>query len=284
MNFKNSTTSIALVLLALSLISVTTIQQNAYADLMGMSLTAEAGEGSDTILVHGKTASKVTDITFTITSPDGFNRMAVGQVTPDADGEYSKEFKISQLWKQNGFYTITAMQSVRSNSLYTMSVEVEVINGMTVETKTTESNLETGLFISKESSIFKGFNMKANALEGSNTIGITGKTDRTNIDITVKIITPNGNVVSVKQITPNLDGTFSTDIITGGPLWIQDGDYTVTAQQGELSDHKASVKVGIEEGRVIPEFGAIAALILAVAITSIIAVSAKSKLSIMPKY
>ena len=35
---------------------------------------------------------------------------------------------------------------------------------------------------------------------------------------------------------------------------------------------------------VIPEFGAIAAMILAVAIISIIAVSARSRLSIMPRY
>ncbi|RNJ74796.1 MAG: PEFG-CTERM sorting domain-containing protein, partial [Nitrosopumilus sp. D6] len=35
---------------------------------------------------------------------------------------------------------------------------------------------------------------------------------------------------------------------------------------------------------VIPEFGAIAVIILAVAIISIIAVSARSKLSIMPRY
>jgi len=35
---------------------------------------------------------------------------------------------------------------------------------------------------------------------------------------------------------------------------------------------------------VVPEFGAIAALILAVAIISIIAVFAKSRLSIMPRY
>jgi len=284
MNFKNSKTSIALALLAFSIISVTTIQQDANAELMGMSLTAEAGEGSDRILVHGQTASQVTDITFTVTSPDGLNKMAVAQVTPDADGMYSAEFKISPLWKQNGFYTITAMQSVRSNSLYTMSVEVEVVNGMTLETMTTESNLETGLFMPKQSTIFKGFKMKALALEGSNTIGITGQSDRTNIDVTLKVIAPNGNVVSVEQITPNLDGTFAKDITTGGPLWTQDGIYKVVAQQGELSDHKSSVEVEIVDGKVIPEFGAIAALILAVAIISIIAVSAKSKLSIMPRY
>ncbi len=35
---------------------------------------------------------------------------------------------------------------------------------------------------------------------------------------------------------------------------------------------------------VIPEFGAIAALILAVAIISIIAVTAKTRLSVLPKY
>jgi predicted secreted protein with PEFG-CTERM motif len=35
---------------------------------------------------------------------------------------------------------------------------------------------------------------------------------------------------------------------------------------------------------VIPEFGTIAAMILAVAIISIIAISAKSRLSIIPRY
>jgi predicted secreted protein with PEFG-CTERM motif len=35
---------------------------------------------------------------------------------------------------------------------------------------------------------------------------------------------------------------------------------------------------------VVPEFGTIAVMILAVAIISIIAVSAKSRLSIMPRY
>ena len=285
MNSKSSTVSISIVLMALSLISVASIQQDAFAQIMGMSLTAEASEGSNTILVRGQTASQVTDITFTVISPDGFNKMAVDQVTPDANGNFSTEFKISPAWKQNGFYTITAMQSVQSNSLYSMSVEVEVINRMTMETLITESNLETGIFVPKlEQLSRKGLTMRANAMEGSTTIGITGHSDRTNIDITLKVIAPNGNVVSIDQITPNLEGEFAKDITTGGPLWTQDGIYTVTAQQGESSDHKVSIEVEIVDGVVIPEFGAIAALILAVAIISIIAVSAKSRLSIMPRY
>jgi len=285
MDLKRSTTSFALVLMALSIMSITSIQQDVFAEMMGMSLTAQASEGSDTILVRGQTASQVTDITFTVTSPDGFNRLAVDQLTPDASGKFATEFKISPLWKQNGFYTITAMQSVRDNSLYTMSVIVEVINEMTMETLITESNLETGLFGPELEQLSRdGLTMRANAMEGSTTIGITGQSDRTNIDVTLKVIAPNGNVVSVDQITPGLDGKFTKDITTGGPLWTQDGIYTVTAQQGESSDHKSSVEVEIVDGAVIPEFGAIAALILAIAIMSIIAVSAKSKLSIMPRY
>ena len=283
MNLKHSTT-MAFVLAALSVISITSIQQEAYGEMMGMSLTAEATDGSDTILVRGQTASQVTDITLTVTSPDGFNRLAVDQITPDANGNFATEFKLSPLWKQDGFYTITAMQSVQKNSLYTMSVSVEVVNGMTLETLETESNLETGLFMPQESKIFRGFIMRANAMEGSTTIGITGQTDRTNIDITLKVIAPNGNVVSVEQITPNLDGKFSKNITTGGPLWTQDGIYRVTAQQGDSSDRTTSIEVEIVDGVVIPEFGAIAALILAIAITSIIAVSAKSRLSILPRY
>ena len=270
--------------MAISLVSISSVQHDAFAQVVGMSLTAQASEGSDTILIRGQTVSQTTPITFTVTSPDGFNKLAVDQVTPDAKGMYSTEFKISPLWKQNGFYSITAMQGVNKNSIYTMSVEVEVLNGMAVETLITESNLETGIFMPKENLTKKGLSIRANAIEGSTIIGITGQSDRTNIDITLKVIAPTGNVVSVEQITPNLDGKFAKDITTGGPLWTQDGEYTVTAQQGESTDHKASIKVEIVDGVVIPEFGSIAALILAVAIISIIAVSAKSRLSIMPKY
>ena len=126
--------------------------------------------------------------------------------------------------------------------------------------------------------------MRANAMEGSTTIGITGQTDRTNIDITLKVVAPNGNVVSVEQITPNLDGKFSKNITTGGPLWTQDGVYRVVAQQGDSSDRTTSIEVEVADGVVVPEFGAIAALVLAIAIISIIAVSAKSRLSILPRY
>src|SRR3989304_299386 len=158
MSFKRSATSMALALMALSIISITSIQQNAFAQDTGMSISATASEGSDTISVSGHTRSQITDITFTVISP--------------------------------------------------------------------------GL-----------------------------------------------NVVSVDQFAPILDsnGHFLKDITTGGPLWNQDGQYTIVAQQGDDPKYKHSIEVGIKDGVVIPEFGTIAVMILAVAIISIIAVSAKSR-------
>ena len=140
------------------------------------------------------------------------------------------------------------------------------------------------------------------ATEGSNTINISGTTDRSD-EIIIKVLAPNRNVVSVDQTTPS-GGSYSTTITTGGSLWSQDGTYTIAATQtssglksstetfsraadsdsGGLINYQASAEVEILDGHVIPEFGVIAAMILAVAIVSIIVVTAKTKLSIVPRY
>ena len=285
MNFKRSTTSMALVLMALSLVSVTSIQQDAFAESLGMSVSASAEKGSDKITVSGHTASNITDITFRVTSPSGNNVVGVGQISPDENGDFVKEFKIGPTWAEDGFYKVTVMQSVHENSLYTMSVRVEVNEGMAEQTLVTESNLETGIFKPSSSmAMDKGLKIEAEALIGSTEITITGNTDRLSQDVTLTVTAPNGNVVSVAQISPSINGDFTETITTGGPLWIEDGFYTVTAQQNEDTEYTSSVQVDIKEGVVVPEFGTIAVMILAVAIISIIAVSAKSRLSIMPKY
>ena len=59
----------------------------------------------------------------------------------------------------------------------------------------------------------------------------------TNFDVTIRLIAPNNNIVSISQVS--LDGGFySTSILAQGPLWKIDGDYTVSASQG--SDRNAS--------------------------------------------
>ena len=281
MNFNNSTRLMGIALMAVALMSVTSVSQNVFADDAGMSLTATAG-GSN-ISVSGETASSITDVTFTVRTPDGANVVAVDQVTPDANGIFGTEFNCSN-WKQDGLYTITAQQG--SSSLYTIELSIEVNGGVSAETSASDSSLITDTEAVTEVAAAEesGLSITASAVEGSDTIGITGHTTKTNEDVTLTVTSPNGNIVSIDQLRPGSNGDFATDIVIGGQLWSQDGIYTVVAQQGNAAAFKDSVEVDILDGLVVPEFGTIAAMILAVAIISIIAISSKSRLSIMPRY
>ena len=274
--------------MAVALMSVTSVHQDVFAKDAGMSLTAVAEEGSEIISITGVTTSNIGDVTITVKTPDGANLQAIGQETPDANGEFSTEFNVSN-WKQDGMYKITAKQG--ESLLYSISISVEVSSGMTAETFATQSSLVSNQTnddlaeVSTESAEeVVGLSIAANAVEGSDTIEITGHTSKTNEDITFTVRSPNGNLVSVDQISPESNGDFALDITVGGPLWSQDGMYTVVAQQGSGSAFTDSVEVDVADGLVVPEFGTIAAMILAVAIISIIAISAKSRLSIVPRY
>ena len=268
--------------------SVTSVHQDAFAKDAGMSLTAIAEEDGTIISISGETTSTVTDVTLRVISPNGSNVVAVDQVTPDANGEFSTQFNVSN-WTQDGMYEIKANQG--TSLLYNITVSVDVNSGMTVETSTTESSMvanfsneDTLEVTSSPTEIIGGLSISANAMEGSDTIEITGETSKINQDVTFTVTSPNGNLVSVDQISPESSGNFATDILVGGPLWSQDGAYTVTAQQGNDSMFTDSVEVEVADGLVVPEFGTIAAMILAVAIISIVAISAKSRLSIVPRY
>ena len=93
------------------------------------------------------------------------------------------------------------------------------------------------------------------------------------------VLAPNGNIVSIDQININSDGSFTSIIKVGGPMWKQDGIYLITAQQGSNSLNKTTVEIEIAGGAVIPEFGTVASLILVVAISSIVLLSTKANLN-----
>ncbi len=298
-------TSLSIVFLALTMITVSGLGQNAYA--AGMSLSVDADYASGSISVSGDTdRSEV--ITILVKAENG-NISAVAQVSPSG-GSFSASLGLADM---DGTYTVTANHG--SASMYKLSVEIS--------SSSPSGSASTGVAAAEVAEVVEvdtsepGLNLSATGVEGSSTIDVSGTTDRSN-DITLKVIAPNGNIVSVSQITPS-GGSFSVAIETGGALWTQDGMYTVSAYQGDATDamgnakirawnaelkewqllpvqpestvnnitataYQKSVQIEILDGHVVPEFGVIAGVILAVAIASIIAVSAKSRLALVPKY
>jgi len=108
-------------------------------------------------------------------------------------------------------------------------------------------------------------------------------------DVGMKVTSPSGNVVSAAQLTVDSNGDFTTKLNTGSPIWTENGVYTIYVQQGDEQSRTNKVQVELTgelpgQPPAVPEFGTIAALVLAIAIISIIAVSAKTGLRFMPKY
>ena len=270
MNSRRYTmTSLSIVFLAITMVTVSGLGQNAYA--AGMSLSVDADYAGGSISVSGDT-DRSGDVSILVFAENG-NLSAVDQVSPSG-GSYSATLGLDM----DGSYTVSAQQG--SASMYKLSVEISSASPSgSAATGVEAAEIDEVMIVDTSA---PGLNLSATGVEGSSTIDVSGTTDRSG-DITLKVIAPNGNVVAVSQISPS-DGSFSTTIEVGGPMWSQDGMYEISAHQGAASSHQKSAEVEIVDGHVIPEFGVIAAMILAVAIVSIIVVTAKTRLSIVPRY
>ncbi len=266
--------SIAIAFMAVTLLSVPGFGGNAYAAGSGMSISADANYESGKISVSG-TTDRSDDVIIKVTKSNG-NIVSVAQVTPSS-GNYSATLGVADM---DGCCTISAQQGEGSGK-YSLSVDVSAS-----ETSASSSSLITGEATTAAvttSAPAGGLTISAaDSVEGSTTINVSGTTDRSD-DITLKVIAPNGNIVSVDQVTPS-GGSYSATIGTGGSQFSQDGVYTITARQAEASLYNTSAEIEIVDGHVIPEFGTIAVMILVVAIVAIVAVSAKSRLSLVQRF
>jgi hypothetical protein len=217
-----------------------------FAEMLGMFLTTEASEGSDTIFIHGQTASQVTDVTITVTSPDGFNRLAIDQVTPDENGNFETNLEIKETWNQNGFYAITAMQSVNDNSLYEISVKVEVINGQASETNVTESYLETGIY---DASTNKSFYDYGDMVLVSGKIKNYDSNVHSNVAVSYSVTDPKGESVTIGQTKLNSYGSFSFNFLAGGNLFELSGNYPIQLFFGSA---KSEIPMFLNGGEPVP--------------------------------
>ena len=293
-----------IVLFTVTILSVSAIGQNAYAG-SGMSLSADcSGSVCD---VSGTSDRSNLDVAIVLKSGNGIHGVAQSTVS---GGSYSASFNVSNL--NDGTYTIEANQVAASDSStggkYFLFVDIDVSGGSSDSSVSVDNIVQRDVesYVGSQNTLtadeLKKLTITASGIEGSTTINVMGTTDRSEV-IIIKVLAPNGNLVSIDQVTPT-GGSYATTIFTGGSLWSQDGMYTISATQTSsglkqstetfvraadspnagLINYQASAEVEILDGHVIPEFGVIAAMILAVAIVSIIVVTAKTKLSIVPRY
>ena len=111
------------------------------------------------------------------------------------------------------------------------------------------------------------------------TIKINGylKPQNTIAPVLIVITNPIGNVVTIQQLSSDVDGNFSFELNTESPLFKQDGDYILKVQSGtETRQFKTMFTLTSDpliQPHVVPEFGSVALLILIGSIMSILVIS-----------
>jgi len=228
----------------------------------------------DMIMVTGQVANESGfPVTLTVISPLN-SIVTIDQIIVAEDGTFETTLNTAgAMWKYDGTYTIKVNYGSAEKS---NSAKVELTGGVAyTPTYTTPVN---------------------NKQCSSNELSASGQCVPFSISggmVTSATINTNENSIVI-SINAEDDG-----ILTVSPTaTVQEGIFMVLVDgeecnepECEIAGNKVTVMfpagaetIEIIGTHVIPEFGTIAAMILAVAIISIIAVSAKSRLSIIPRY
>jgi predicted secreted protein with PEFG-CTERM motif len=238
------------------------------------------GEG-ETILVTGEVRELYsgTPVSVIVKAPNG-NLVSIAQITVGSDKKFSTEVTAGgSLMKAEGSYIITAQYGTTNRSA-TVSFEF----GGSTATPPSGSGTVTDSTVSVEgSSDLIGYE-----ITGGKLLGIKPAVESNSLIISIDATSDGSLTLTIPRSV--LDATINNGedddffvLIDGEEV---DFDETTTSTERTLT---IAFPAGAEEIEIIgtyvvPEFGTIAAMILAVAIISIIAVSAKSKLSIIPRY
>jgi len=225
-----------------------------------------------TIRVDGTVANIRSDtaITIIVYSPIN-NVVSIDQLMVDSDGKFSTTLSTQgNLWKYDGTYTIRAQYG---NQAVGDKVYVELTGGILPSFDITTPSVECR---SSELSI-AGRACVPFSISGGTVTGARPNTVDNSIVISISSTEP--GTLTVNPSSDVLGGIFM--VLVDGEEW---DDVEIDGNQVTVEFPAGTEEIEIIGTFVIPEFGAIAALILAVAIISIIVVSAKTRLSIMPKF
>ena len=253
-------------------------------------------------------------LTIMITSPNG-NIAAIDQVTVSSDKKFNSEIKPNGVyWKLPGTYTILITQdennqatlsfefggmvSLSTNGSEDATIEDATIEDATIEDATIEDATIEDATIEDATII--------DSVVTATTVTVQDSNDLISYEITnAKLLNviPDLDAVSLLifiettdagSITLTIPRTVLDASINGGDdefFVLIDGE-EVDFEEIRTSDTRTlsidflagTEQIEIIGTFVVPEFGTIAAMILAVAIISIVAISAKSRLSIVPRY
>jgi len=218
------------------------------------------------------------EVSIQVFAPNG-NLAYVAQVSVSSDGNFSVTINTASL-KSDGTYMIKAQYGILANT--TTSVELtNAIEASEAGTAVTGTAGTTVTGPSGESFYKLGAGQIEYDVTCNATLGFLANAD--DDSIVIYLDPTDDGIITVtlheELIKPFEDGTFVV-IVDNQEMQ----DFTQIGNTLTIPCMAGTEKIEIHGSWAIPEFGVIAAMILAVAIVSIIVVTAKTRLSIVPRY
>ena len=270
------------VFLSLILITPTALAESNITESQKIRLTTDnsAYVDGDVITIYGKIDKVIIGLEVSLQIFFEKNQIGISQVKVSQDGEFTDTITAGgPLWKNEGPITIKATYGDSSTELivdffkkstgeYSSIYEVKIPDAGTFDVKYTMK----GGIISK---------MELN---------------QKNLSLIINIATNSNGVLDIKLLRDSIDSLSNNGQDIEFIVLVHEENSTTPIQTHftkiEKNDIYRAISIPLEKGdtkieiigtHVVPEFGTIAMIVLAVAIVSIIAVSAKSRLSIMPR-
>ena len=238
-------------------------------------------QDGDVITITGTVEKVIPGMPISLQVFFGQNLIQVSQVKVSQDGQFSDTFTASgPQWNNEGEVLIRASYGGDTSSEliiqffkytageYQSSYEVEIENGGTFDVP---------------------YTMKGGVVSSMEII-------KKNLSLQIEILTETDGNLDIKLSRDNIDSLSNKGLDIDFIVLIYEKNSNIPIQTEytviNSDDAYRAISIPIKNGDdkveiigtyVIPEFGTIAMIVLAVAIVSIIAVSAKSRLSIMPR-
>ena len=265
-----------------AIVGTMSISSEAHASDLPLIVEADkAVYGHDsTITVTGQVANVIPgNVPITVTVVNPLNSLVtIDQINVSNDGSFTTSVSTSgNLMKYDGTYTIKVNYGSLDNS-----VTVELSGGVAVARERTHADhgdkemhhddVECG-----SSEVNVGGNCTSYDISGGHVISATVNTNDNSVIINIDA--DDDGTLTISPSTSTQKGIFM--VLVDGE---ESDDAEINGNTVIVPFNAGTEEIEIIGTFVIPEFGTIAAMILAVAIISIIAISSKSRLSIVPRY
>ena len=231
----------------------------------------------ETIIVSGEVKDLLSgyQISLQVFEPRFGNRVAIQQFGVNPDKTFSVEITAGGgLWRADGTYTIKVLYGTEARTAET-----------TFEFSGSGVPLPkpTGPTISVDRTNF----VLSYSITGGSVLSVTPDDDANSLIIAISTTSDGELTITLPRAL--IDAKMGNDdddffVLVDGEEIEFDETKTSTDRTLTIAFPDGAEEIEIIGTFVVPEFGTIAALILAVAIVSIIAISAKTRLTVLPKY